>query len=74
MPRTLLGTIYLPKAELHVEAERAIADQSAYTAIVADTMRLYGGPHLILNTRYNDTPVPVPGGIKGVGQPISLVE
>nr|WP_316629083.1 pilus assembly protein TadG-related protein [uncultured Brevundimonas sp.] len=72
--RTLLGTIYLPNAELHIDAGNPIADKSAYTAIIADTMRLYGGPHLILNTRYNESPVPVPGGIKGVGQPITLVE
>ena len=72
--RVLLGTIYLPTAELHVDAGSPIADQSAYTAIVADTMRLYGGPHLVLNTNYNQTDIPVPAGIKGVGQPVSLVK
>ena len=72
--RTLLGTIYLPKSELHIEAEKPIADESAYTAIVVDTMRLYGGPHLTLNTRFHATTVPVPGSIKGVGQPIALVK
>ena len=72
--RTLVGTIYLPKGELHIDASQPVADSSAYTAIVADVMRLYGGPHLVLNTNYGDTDVPVPTGIKGAGQPAALVK
>lgn len=72
--RTLVGTIYLPKGELHIDASQPIADASAYTAIVADVMRLYGGPHLVLNTNYGDTDVPAPVGIKGAGQPAALVK
>ncbi len=72
--RRLIGTIYLSRGELRVDADSAVADQSAYTAIVARTMRLYGGPHLVLNTNYNLTPVPVPAGIKGADQPVSLVQ
>lgn len=70
--RVLIGTIYLPKGELRVDATSPIADQSAYTAIVADKMRLYGGPHLVLNTNYDQTDVPVPKGIRGAGQPVAL--
>lgn len=70
--RVLLGTIYIPKGELRVDATSPIADQSAYTAIVADKMRLYGGPHLVLNTNYDQTDVPVPEGIRGAGQPVAL--
>lgn len=70
----LLGTIYIPKGELLVDASSPIAQDSAYTAIVARAMRLYGGPHLILNTDYDKTNVPVPKGIRGAGQPVSLVE
>jgi hypothetical protein len=70
--RRLVGTIYIPKGELRVDATSPIADQSAYTAIVADKVRLYGGPHLVLNTNYSETKVPVPEGIKGTGQPIAL--
>jgi len=70
--RTLVGTIYIPKGELRIDANQPIADKSAYTAIVADTMRLYGGPHLVLNTNYSLTDVPVPEGIKGAGQPVAL--
>lgn len=72
--RVLIGTIYLPNSELKVDATAPVADQSAYTAIVARAMRLYGGPNLILNTNYDQTTVPVPEGIKGAGQPVSLVE
>lgn len=72
--RVLLGTIYLSRGELHVDATSPIADQSAYTAIVARTMRLYGGPHLVLNTNYDMSPIPVPEGIKGAGQPLALVK
>jgi Flp pilus assembly protein TadG len=70
--RTLVGTVYIPKGELRIDANKPIADKSAYTAIVADTMRLYGGPHLVLNTNYALTDVPVPEGIKGAGQPVAL--
>jgi hypothetical protein len=71
--RVLLGTIYLPRGVLKIDANNPIADQSAYTAIVARAMRLYGGPHLVLNTNYNLTPIPVPDGIKGADQPVALV-
>lgn len=70
----LLGTIYLSRGELRIDAEAPIAQDSAYTAIVARTMRLYGGPHLILNTNYDQTDVPVPKGIRGAGQPVALVK
>lgn len=70
----LLGTIYIPNGELRIDAEAPIAQDSAYTAIVARAMRLYGGPHLVLNTNYDKTDIPVPEGIKGAGQPASLVE
>ncbi len=70
--RVMVGTIYVPQGELIIDASNPIADQSAYTAVIADKMRLYGGPHLVLNTRYSETEVPVPDGIKGAGQPVVL--
>lgn len=70
--RVMVGTVYVPKGELIIDASNPIADQSAYTAVVADKMRLYGGPHLVLNTKYSDTDVPVPDGIRGAGQPVVL--
>lgn len=70
--RVMVGTVYVPKGELIIDASNPIADQSAYTAVVADKVRIYGGPHLVLNTKYSDTDVPVPDGIRGAGQPVVL--
>ncbi|GJD80497.1 Tad domain-containing protein [Methylobacterium gregans] len=65
--RTMLGTIYLPSGRLVIDAKRPVADQSAYTVVVAQQVNLYEGPNLYLNANYDQTSVPVP---KGVG-PIS---
>jgi hypothetical protein len=70
----LLGTIYLPNGELRVDANKPIAAESAYTAIVTRKLRLFSGPHLVLNTNYEASSVPVPEGIKGVGQPVAIVQ
>ena len=72
--RVLLGTIYLPKAELHVDADQPVADQSAYTVIIAEKFRLYAGPNLVLNTDYADTEVPVPNGILNFNASVALVK
>lgn len=64
--RVLVGTIYVPNAYLYIDADKPIADKSAYTAIVAGTMSLYAGPHLVLNSDYDQTDVPVPVNIGGV--------
>lgn len=71
--QNLVGTIYLPTGELRIDGSAQIGAQAAYTAIVAETVRIYGGPHIILNSNYEETDVPVPVGIKGTGQPIALV-
>ena len=65
--RTMLGTIYLPSGRLVIDANRPVADRSAYTVVVAQQVNLYEGPNLYLNANYDQTSVPVP---KGVG-PIS---
>ncbi len=70
---TIVGTIYLPKGRLVIDADNDVADQSAYTAIIARRVELYSGPNLVLNTNYNLTDVPVPNGIGGNGK-IVLVE
>lgn len=61
--RNLLGTIYLSRGFLGVAANTPVADQSAYTIIVANALLLYGGPELVLNTNYSATAVPVPQGV-----------
>ncbi|WP_238193467.1 TadE/TadG family type IV pilus assembly protein [Methylobacterium frigidaeris] len=61
--RTMLGTIYLPAGRLIVDSSRPVADQSAYTVIVARQINLYEGPNLYLNANYGATSVPVPDGV-----------
>lgn len=61
--RTLLGTIYLPVGRLIIDSKRPVADQSAYTVIIARMINLYDGPNLMLNARYGSTDIPVPNGV-----------
>ena len=61
--RLLEGTIYLPRGYLFIDADKPIADKSAYTAIIAQRMALFAGPNLVLNTDYDKTEVPAPAGI-----------
>lgn len=65
--RTLLGTIYLPQVFLTVDAKNAVADESAYTAIVTRRIELKQSPNLVLNTNYGATDVPVPPGVVEAG-------
>jgi Flp pilus assembly protein TadG len=68
--RTLLGTIYLSKSILNIDATAPVGDQSAYTAIVTQSLQLQSGPNLTLNSDYSATNVPVPTGIAGSSQVI----
>jgi Flp pilus assembly protein TadG len=61
--RTLLGTIYLPRGRLVIDADKPVGDMSAYTVIVAHRLELYDGPHLVLNSGYDKTDIPVPRGV-----------
>jgi len=70
--RQLLGTIYLPEGQLTINANAPVADQSAYTAIVARKLTADAGPTIVLNTNYTLTDVPVPNGIRGAGMPVEL--
>ena len=72
--QVMVGTVYLPTGELRVDGAAKIGGDAAYTAIVAEKVRLYGGPHIVLNSNYDETDVPVPDGIKGAGQPVQIVE
>jgi len=60
----LTGTIYLPKGNLMVDPAAAVAQQSAYTAIIVNKLTVDNGPSLVLNTNYGGTSVPVPDGIR----------
>lgn len=65
---TLTGTIYLPRGELRIDPKSKVAENSAYTAIIAQTLRLSDGPELVLNSDYGATDVPVPDGIRTAAQ------
>ena len=60
----LTGTIYLPRGYLQVDPNTPVAEDSAYTAIIARRLELSEGPELILNSDYGSTDVPVPAGIR----------
>ncbi|MEM6497000.1 MAG: hypothetical protein AAF709_09780 [Pseudomonadota bacterium] len=72
--QNLVGTIYLPTAELRIDGAAQIGGDAAYTALVVHDLRIYGGPHVVLNTDYHKTDVPVPAGIRGAGQPVRLIQ
>ncbi len=59
----LLGTIYLSRNRFHVAASAPVADQSAYTVVVANYFTLSQGPTMVLNTNYGSTNIPVPNGV-----------
>ncbi len=72
--QNLVGTVYLPTSNLIIDGEAEVGSESAYTAIVARRLILLEGPHLVLNSDYDKTDVPVPAGIRGAGQPARLVQ
>lgn len=63
--RTLLGTIYLPKSNLDISSAASIGMDSAFTALIVDTLRVREGPNVVLNSNYSATNVPVPAGLIG---------
>lgn len=68
--KELLGTIYVPSAKLTVTGKKNdVAEDSAWTVILAKTLELNGSARLVVNAEYEGSGVPVP---KGVG-PLSGV-
>lgn len=63
--RLLLGTIYLSRGELEIDSGGPVADKSAYTAIVVQSIKLKEGPVLQLNSNYSATDIPVPSSLIG---------
>ncbi len=59
----LVGTIYLPRNRLLIDGDRPIAEESAYTVIIAREFALAEGPEVILNADYSLSDVPVPEGV-----------
>jgi hypothetical protein len=65
--KNLTGTIYLKRGVLTVDATKPVADQSPFTIFVVDRLDLFDGPHLVLNSNYANSPVPVPMGLGPTG-------
>ncbi|OYX48340.1 MAG: hypothetical protein B7Y90_10380 [Alphaproteobacteria bacterium 32-64-14] len=68
--RKLVGTIYLPGNTLEINSQNPIADQSDYTVIIARKFDMKDGPELVLNTDYENSPIPVPEGVGNKARPI----
>jgi Flp pilus assembly protein TadG len=69
----LLGTIYIPNARLVIDTTGNVAQDSAWSIIVADDIELHHNPDLVINTNYVGSGVPVPQGV-GPSQKASLVK
>ena len=61
--RELLGTVYIPSAELMISGNAKVADLSAWTVIVSRSIRMVQSPSLVINKNYAGSSVPVPGGV-----------
>jgi Flp pilus assembly protein TadG len=60
--KRLLGTIYLPRGILAVDAKGSIAAESAYTVVIANKLDLKEAK-LVLNTDFGLSDVPLPEGV-----------
>jgi len=61
--RELLGTIYMPGSELYISAAGNVAQDSAWSVIVAKSLTLANNPVLVINKNYAGSNVPVPEGV-----------
>ena len=68
----LLGTIYLSRGVFVVSTTNKVAQDSAYTAVIANRIELSKKPNLYLNANYGATDIPVPNGIGPVGGNVYL--
>jgi Flp pilus assembly protein TadG len=60
----LEGAVYIPSAMLQVTGTgNQVADQSAWTVVVAKSLQLTGSPNLVINANYAASTVPVPSGV-----------
>jgi hypothetical protein len=58
------GVIYIPSATLNVQgAGNKVAQQSAWTVVVAQSIQMNGSANLVINSNYAASSVPVPGGV-----------
>lgn len=66
--RRLEGTVYIPNATLKITGSNTrVADQSAWTVVVAKSIQMTGSPNLVINANYASSSVPVPNGVGATG-------
>ena len=53
-----------------IDSKDPIADQSDYTVIIARKFEMKQGPELVLNTDYENSPIPVPDGVGNKSRPM----
>lgn len=65
----LLGTIYVPEANLVINASGAVAEDSKWSVVVAKEVQLDKNAKLVINSDYAGSGVPVPLGVgnNGIG-------
>ena len=70
----LLGTVYLPAATLAVNSTGtgSAAGNSPWTVIVANGLQVQGTTHLVINSNYLASNVPVPAGVGPGGGGVQL--
>ena len=61
--RELLGTIYIPGSEFYISSSGNVAQDSAWSVIVAKSLTLDNNPVLVINNNYAGSNVPVPEGV-----------
>jgi hypothetical protein len=64
--RNLLGTLYFPSATLVVSGSNKVADESAWTIIVAKALQLKEKPTLVVNADYAGASFGPPAGVGSV--------
>ena len=66
--REILGTIYVPSSTLEVDGTgNTVADQSAWTVVVAKAIKMKGSANLVVNANYTNSSIPVPKGVGPTG-------
>jgi hypothetical protein len=69
----LLGTIYIPNANLEISSTGDVAEDSAWSVIVAKRILLQKNANLVINKNYAGSNVPVPMGVGNKGGAPRLV-
>lgn len=59
----LVGTIYIPMAQLVIDGKDRVAQRSPWTVVVAQAVHVKGSSNLVINSDYATSTVPVPTGV-----------